>query len=94
VPDPRRSLVGLKVDWNRLARVGVPEAIRRSVERRLLVLWRFLDCARAATLFRAHGRCRSEPFRIHEEQWTFTYRIDLSSGAAVVDRVLDRDPAW
>lgn len=76
----------LTVDWN-VAFFRVPDPIRRSVERRLLALWRCLDCSRGTEEARGQARRRSEEFAIREERWTFTYLIDLDRSAAVVSRV-------
>jgi hypothetical protein len=78
------ATVRLRVDWN-VPIFRVPEPIRQSVERRLAMLWRFLDCSPA--LPRESGR-RSEEFAIHEERWRFTYLIDLDRRAAVVNQVV------
>lgn len=80
-------MVRLRVDWN-VPLVRVPEGIRESVERRLAVLWRFLDCSPARDRPRGNGRRRSEEFAINEERWTFTYLIDLDRRAAVVNQVV------
>jgi hypothetical protein len=72
-----------RVEWRLLPQSSVPRSIRAAVEGRLLLLWRFLDCARPVS--RAAGHCcRSEHFRIDEDSWTFTYEIDLLARAAVV----------
>ena len=82
-------MVRIRVDWSLLAHAPVPEAIRKAVDARLAALWRFLDCSRSGRSLRDNGRTRSEPFRINEEQWTFTYRIDLVRRAAVVNGAAD-----
>ena len=79
--------VRLRIDWN-VPLLRVPEPIRQSVERRLAVLWRFLDCSPAGDRPREDGRRRSEEFEINEERWRFTYLIDLDLRAAVVNRVV------
>ena len=81
------AAVRLRVDWN-VPIFRVPEPIRQSVERRLAVLWRFLDCSPAGNWSRERGRRRSEEFAINEERWRFTYLIDLDRRAAVVNQVV------
>jgi hypothetical protein len=79
----------LRVDWNLLSPVRVPEGIRASVERRLAALWRFLDCCVLTEALRSKGHCRSEEFEMNVHPWTFTYEIDLANGAAVIRQVLN-----
>jgi hypothetical protein len=82
-------MLRFSVDWGLLSPAGVPDAIRSSVERRLAILWRFLDCSRIKEVLRWKGPCRSEEFEMNLDQWTVTYEIDLASGAAVVRRVVN-----
>ena len=79
----------LRVDWNLLSTVRVPEGIRASVESRLAALWRFLDCCVLAKEPRSKERCRSEEFEMNVHPWTFTYEIDLANGAAVIRQVVN-----
>jgi hypothetical protein len=79
----------LRVDWNLLSPVRVPDGIRASVETRLAALWRFLDRCVLAEPLPSKGRCRSEEFEMNVHPWTFTYEIDLANGAAVIRQVVN-----
>jgi hypothetical protein len=79
---------GPRVEWKLSRDPDVPGGIRALVEARLLRLWRRLDCSSAVRDLN-RNRCRSERFKMDQDQWSFRYVVDLMTGAVIVSDAVE-----